>query len=357
MIQHDGTRVWVAHLTWSAPTSRSVVAVIPEYRLLGAIIWQATDRRDVTTTEVYLTEGFDDGSTYELRVRAVNGYGLSGSGEAVTAATALPGAPSAPTGLHATSSGSASQRSFDWNDNPERDVKSGGSYDIEITKLVGGVQTQIQLKSVAHSAYTYREKDLQRGVDRYARVRAVNKSGNPGLWSVRVVANGTAVATDDITPGAVNGDPVITSGEPVLVGIHSLLLPVPVTVGHATVTVPAEGASNIDISVDLEVDFGNSLTNPPSDGWGEGGDLKAIGALLLNRGAGFITPSKTLFARTQLAVAGTPDHENRKYHVKWVDPAPQVGVATYVLQVLYIGTGAGHPITVTPDWTIQVNRR
>jgi len=356
----DGRRIWSALATWAKVTHENAQTLLLEWRVAGTTAWQSAGV-PLTQTSARVDDVFDDATSYEFRLSAVNRFGLVGAPSLVTRATTAPGAPATPTGLTALTAGSARQRRWKWNENAEKNLKGYHWEVYEGSAMAGGVPSTPRRDRGFTRAerVTYSESDLAASLPRYCRIQAVNTSGQVSAWTVLVAAAGSTVETDDMADGAASEaydtpeTDTITEGVQVPGGF--------VTVGNIALTPPA-GQNAIPIgtkAVRIQVEVSIRLID-----WGVGGATTGTVTARLIRG-GVTIGTREILAETVPAIAGVDESTRRQsYHLAWTEKNPAAAAAaTYALQIQFTRSTANPPTEAhnigvrSPKFHVTVQKR
>lgn len=153
-----------------------------------------------TSTRV---NGLEPNTQYNVRVRSLNKLNQASdwadyaANPVTTVRDTLP--PVAPTGLTVT--GGIGSLFLVWNENVEADVKNGaGSYEVHIAEDVDFNQNR---KSGITSGTLTSFVGLKDNTTYYARVRAIDSSGNVGPWSATASATTTDSGPSTVNIGAI----------------------------------------------------------------------------------------------------------------------------------------------------------
>ena len=179
-------------LSWTAPASTggsAITSYTVEYTPSGG---SAQTVSTGTTATTFNLDGLTGGTSYSVRVRAVNAIG---AGSYSTSASGAPATtPGTPTGLTATGGSASGRLALSWTA-PSTGGSAITSYTVEYTPSGGSAQT------VSTSATSYNLDGLTNGTSYSVRVRAVNAIG-AGSYSTS--ASGT--------PATVPGAPTALAG-------------------------------------------------------------------------------------------------------------------------------------------------
>ena len=194
-------RVYI-DVSWTA-VSASGPDPVTEYEVEVVRVGSGTEQAIRTVAAPVRVEPVEPGVNYEVRVRAISRFGRSSTflgPQTITAGTDAT-IPVAATGL----SIGAGVRTITatWNDNADLDVQNGkGTYDLQIDTANTFNTPNLRGKRVGGTIASF--TDLATSTTYYARVRAVDSSGNAGPWSAIVSATTQQVGNVDIAAGAVD---------------------------------------------------------------------------------------------------------------------------------------------------------
>jgi len=126
--QKDGTIIVRAYLTWTG-SGTAMVSVGGQYEVQykrsSDSTWRTAAFVDGSVTSAYVTD-VEDGIDYDFRVRAISSLGYQTAWDTVTNHTVEGkfAAPSAPTGVTATTSASSRYIDIEWDESSEVDVQA-----------------------------------------------------------------------------------------------------------------------------------------------------------------------------------------------------------------------------------------
>ena len=190
-------------LSWTAPSSdggASISGYKIEVSPNDTSSW--TDLVANNTSTTYSHTGLTAGTTRHYRVSAINSVG-TGAASSTANATTDAAAPTAPTGLTATASGT-STIDLSWNA-----PSDGGSvitgYKIEVSSNGTPSSWSDLVANTGNATTTYSHTGLSAGTTRHYRVSAINSVGTG-------TASSTANATAATVPGAPTGLTATASG-------------------------------------------------------------------------------------------------------------------------------------------------
>lgn len=205
-VQNDGRRVWKATATWTKPSALNVATIVVEWKPIASSVWRDGAKVRASETTTILDDRFDDASSYDFRVYALNKFQLAGpvgSSGTVVGVTTQPDAPTNPDtasspgswaiALTATGAGHRTRR-WRFAKHPAKNIDY---YEWEVYSASPG-GTLMGSGRTGGSNVLYQEGGLARGTARYCQVRAVNKSGTASQYSARVVGT----SADSITGGS-----------------------------------------------------------------------------------------------------------------------------------------------------------
>ncbi len=176
----SGTQI---NLSWSAPSNNGGSAITGykiEYKT-GSGSYSVLVANTANTATIYSHTGLTAGQVYVYRISAINSVGTSNpSPEASTTPTTTSqqtttnSAPSAPTGLAATSI-SGTQINLSWSAPSNNGGSAITGYKIEVKK--GSGSFEILSSNTANTLTTYSHSNLVTGTNYYYRVYAINTIG------------------------------------------------------------------------------------------------------------------------------------------------------------------------------------
>ena len=224
-------------LSWTAPSSdggASISGYKIEVSPNDTSSW--TDLVANNTSTTYSHTGLTAGTTRHYRVSAINSVGTGAASSTANATTAA--APTAPTGLTATASGT-STIDLSWNA-----PSDGGSvitgYKIEVSSNGTPSSWSDLVANTGNATTTYSHTGLSAGTTRHYRVSAINSVGTG-------TASSTANATAATVPGAPTGLTATASGS---------------TRINLTWTAPSDGGSVITgYKIEVSSNDGTSWSN------------------------------------------------------------------------------------------------
>lgn len=340
VIQNDGRRAWQALVTWTKPAGFNVASIVVEWKPIASLYWRPGMIVRGTETAAVLDDLFDDSSSYDFRIYALNKFQLAGpvgSTGQLTGVTTQPDAPTNPDTasspgswtINLTGTGTTTRtRRWRFDKHPARNIDY---YEWEVyTAASGG--TLMGSGRTGGSNILYQESGLGRTTQRFCQVRAVNKSGLASLYSSRIVGssadqvtggsggdlghNGT-VATGDAaanaftdasaTPGTVNGT--------ALTGSFVTYLSTVVAADSGVVVVWVTGTLYCSAAVSAIP----TVTQ----------------RLLINGSATGLGAEQRVIAGGSFLTGGQTGYFNFSFH--YVDSAPGTGSRTYAFQLLKSG--------------------
>lgn len=195
------SRVYI-DVSWTAVAPSGPDPVVAyEAELSRAGVGVVTAQRTVNAPVRF--EPVEPGISYDVRVRAISRFGRSSTflGPQSIIAAVDTTIPAQATGL----SVGAGVRTLTatWDENAEIDVKDGkGSYDLQIDTANTFATPNLRGKRVGGTIASF--ADLASVTTYYARVRAVDSSGNVGPWSTTQSSTTGTVGNTDIASGAVD---------------------------------------------------------------------------------------------------------------------------------------------------------
>lgn len=144
------------------------------------------------TNFAYIT-GVIDGVNYDVRVRAINRHGVNGGFATVTGHTVIgkTGSPSIPTGLAATAY--VTQIGLSWDNNPDTDI---AGFEIQRANDSGFTSGVITISRPLSNNFV--DEHTGRGVQKYYRIRAMNRSGVFSGYTAGVTATTPGVGPNEI---------------------------------------------------------------------------------------------------------------------------------------------------------------
>ena len=193
-------------LSWTAPSNGGSAITRYEYSADDGATWRMTGgtatEYDVTQTSAATPVNLANGTSYTFRVRAVNDIGAGPQSASVSATPRPPSAPSAPTGVRATSG--RGQVALSW-------TAPSVEHDETITDYHYSSDNGTTWRSTGSTATSYTATqtsaatpaNLTLGTSYTFRVRAVNDAGN-----------GAQSASATATPYGVPGAPSNLQGSP-----------------------------------------------------------------------------------------------------------------------------------------------
>ena len=199
-LQADGSVVPRVRLDWTAPADINVTqggVIRIEFKPAASADWRpwSTVRGDAVREYVGAVV---IGTAYNFRIRAENNVFVPTAWVTVNATAAGDlSAPAAPASLTAVT-GTGKAVSLDWPDSAEADL---GEYEVQ--RSPAGAGTWVKLAEVRASRFVDVEVVIGTAYD--YRVRAIDRSENPGAWSATATATPgrvTAGAVDDAAPAA-----------------------------------------------------------------------------------------------------------------------------------------------------------
>lgn len=247
-VQNDGRRVWRMAAAWTRPPQTNVSEIVIEWKPSTSSAWRPGATVRANLTSVVLDDLFDDASSYDFRIYAMNRFKLAGPvglTGAVTILTTNPDAPENPNtasipgswlvGLTAVGTGARSRR-WKWTKHPAKNIDY---YEWEVYAAASGgspvTGTNVNSTGTTRSTHlTYNEPGLARTTNRYLQVRAFNKSGLASLYCARVVS----VAADAVTGGS--GGDLGNNGTVATVDVAANAITVPTAVS-GSLTNPTNG--------------------------------------------------------------------------------------------------------------------
>lgn len=219
----------IATVTWSQTSVSDLAGFTIRYRKTGDTNWFTYDVSDGSLRAATIG-GLSPGVGYDFQIKS---FDFSGNTAGFTATSTMASvtdttAPSAPSGV--TLSAGLTAVIISWTENTEADVKNGaGTYEVQIATNSGfttGVQTNKTTSTVA--SFT----GLTGGGTYFARVRAIDSSGNASAWT-----NSTPASTTATSPAGSDGSPPGSSPTPtILSGYGSLFATWTPVVNNDTVT-------------------------------------------------------------------------------------------------------------------------
>lgn len=219
----------IATVTWSQTSVSDLAGFTIRYRKTGDTNWYTHDVNDGSLRAATIS-GLSPGTGYDFQIKS---FDFSGNTAGFTATSTMASvtdttAPSAPSGV--TLSAGLTAVIISWTENTEADVKNGaGTYEVQIATNSGfttGVQTNKTTSTVA--SFT----GLTGGGTYFARVRAIDSSGNASAWT-----NSTPASTTATSPAGSDGSPPGSSPTPtILSGYGSLFATWTPVVNNDTVT-------------------------------------------------------------------------------------------------------------------------
>lgn len=199
-LQTDGSVVPRVRLDWTAPADINVTqggVIRIEFKPAASAEWRpwSTVRGDAVREYVGAVV---IGTAYNFRIRAENNVSVPTAWVTVNATAAGDlSAPAAPASLTAVT-GTGKAVSLDWPDSAEADL---GEYEVQ--RSPAGAGTWVKLAEVRASRFVDVEVVIGTAYD--YRVRAIDRSENPGAWSATATATPgrvSAGAVDDAAPAA-----------------------------------------------------------------------------------------------------------------------------------------------------------
>ena len=199
-LQADGSVVPRVRLDWTAPADINVTqggVIRIEFKPAASADWRpwSTVRGDAVREFIGAVV---IGTAYNFRIRAENNLFVPTAWVTVNATAAGDlAAPAAPASLTAVT-GTGKAVSLDWPDSAEADL---GEYEVQ--RSPAGAGTWVKLAEVRASRFV--DVEIVIGTAYDYRVRAIDRSENPGAWSATATATPgrvTAGAVDDAAPAA-----------------------------------------------------------------------------------------------------------------------------------------------------------
>lgn len=181
-IQPDGTSVPIILVEWTASVDQFVTHYELQYRR------NTGDYESILTEETrYTIYNVRPTDTYDVRIRAVNSFGIRSAFAAVDGNTAVNDtvAPSAPTGLSAV--GGTNQISLFWTNPSDSDFDL-----IQIWEGTSSVQGNATLIATT-KASSFVRGGLSNGVTRFYWIKAVDYTGNISLFNSETGVSATTV--------------------------------------------------------------------------------------------------------------------------------------------------------------------
>lgn len=249
-IATDGSVVPSAKLTWTAPADANVTSG-------GRILIEYKRTADATYLEVASVEGDKTlayihtvliGTSYDFRIRSVNGLGVLSSYITVTGTTVAGDttAPSAPSGLTATA-GTGKAVSLDWDDSTEADFSEYSVW--RHTANVSGSATKIA--EVRASRFV--DVDVTLATPYYYWVKAIDRSENvSGFSSSATATPGT------VTSGSVDSTAPSTPSAPTYVSETTYLAGDGTAFARITIDAPALPTGAVGLNILYKNSAGSS---------------------------------------------------------------------------------------------------
>ena len=194
--QTDGVFVPRLKVSWTTPNNIYVEQggkARIEYKKSAAATWLPWNEPRGDALLDYITD-VKVGTTYDVRVQFQNQIGVRGSYATVSNYTvAGDNAAPAAVGSFVATVGTGKIVSLDWADSTEADL---GEYEVQ--RSLAGSGSWAKLAEVRASRFV--DVEVTIGTAYSYRVRAIDRSENPGAWSATVTATPSVVPSGDIDP-------------------------------------------------------------------------------------------------------------------------------------------------------------
>ncbi len=245
------------NLSWTAPLNAGGTAITGyqiEVSLNAGTIWSMLVTNTGNAATTYAHTDLTPSTAYHYRVRAINSVGTGSVSNVVSATTKAPPAtaPTAPSGLSATASGS-SQIDLSWVAPSNTGVAAIIGYQIELSADAGTNWSDLAANT-GNASTTYTHTGLSPETTRHYRVSAMNSIGT-GPVSNMAHATTDAPLPPPIFPDAPTGLSAIASGG----GQINLSWTAPSNTGGESIT-----GYKIEISADVGRSWTDLIANTGS---------------------------------------------------------------------------------------------